>query len=414
MPEVMGLDIGGANTKACWLEVNRNQITRARGESVYFEVWRDPGGLHGVLEMLKGRGREFDLNPTPRAVGLTMTAELCDVFPSKARGVSAILAAARQAFTGIPVYVWTLDGDFVSLVEAEARPMEVAAANWLASAIALSRSPLVTVTPALLVDMGSTTTDILPLAKGKVDVYGRTDAERLTWGELVYTGILRTPVNSIASSVFIHGRPCRVANEYFAIMADVYRLLGCLQENDYVAAVPDGGARTPEGCARRLARVVASEPEVLGWEGIYALAWYIREKQIQQIMEAIWQVLSRKWGTGGICCREPGPLKPQGQGEERGGRHFGGEEPSKPGRPEKRETGGGSAPGGRDWPRRLIMAGPGIFLLEEVAERLGWEAYPWWELVPGVQGELTGDRRKERCALTAYAVASLLASRLEL
>lgn len=418
----MGLDIGGANTKACWLEIKDGQVIRVQGESIYYEVWRDPEGLHGVLEKLKRQAWRFGAGRAPRAVGLTMTAELCDVFTSKAQGVSSILATARQVFTGLPVYVWTLNGDFVSLAEAEARPMEAAAANWLASATALASSPLVTVTPALLVDMGSTTTDILPLAQGKVEVYGRTDVERLAWGELVYTGIIRTPVNAIASSVFIHGHPCRVANEYFAIMADVYRFLGYIQEDDYVAAVPDGGARTPEGCARRLARVVASEPEVLGWGGLYAVAGYIQEKQIQQIIEAIWQVLSRRWGIKGIWCREPGPQKPQSQGEERGSQQFWGKEPSRLGRPEGRETGPGSAPEERepgkgrppDWPRRLIMAGQGIFLLEQIAGRLGWEAIPWWEMVPGGQGEKIENGRREKYALTAYAVAWLLASRLDL
>jgi len=421
LPVFMGLDIGGANTKACWLEIEEGQVIRAQGESLYYEVWRDPGGLHGVLERLKKQAWRFSASRAPRAVGLTMTAELCDVFTSKAQGVRSILATARQVFTGIPVYVWTLNGDFVSLAEAEGRPVEAAAANWLASATALARFPQVKDTPALLVDMGSTTTDILPLAQGKVEVCGRTDVERLAWGELVYTGIIRTPVNAIAGSVFIHGHPCRVASEYFAIMADVYRFLGYIQEDDYVAAVPDNGARTPEGCARRLARVVASEPGVLGWGGLYAVAGYIQEKQIQQIIEAIWQVLSRRWGTNDTWRREPGPRMPQGQDEERGSQQFYERGPSLLGRPEGRATGPGPAPGERvpgegrppDWPRRLIMAGQGIFLLEQIAGRLGWEAIPWWELVPGGQGEETGNGRREKYALTAYAVAWLLASQLE-
>ncbi|WP_258359391.1 hydantoinase/oxoprolinase family protein [Moorella sulfitireducens] len=421
MPVVMGLDIGGANTKACWLEIKDGQVIRVHGESIYYEVWRDPEGLYGVLERLKGQAWRFGSGRAPGAVGLTMTAELCDVFTSKVQGVRLILAAARQVFTGTPVYVWTLNGDFVSLAGAEEQPMEAAAANWLASATALARSSRVKDTTALLVDMGSTTTDILPLSRGRVEVYGRTDVERLERGELVYTGIIRTPVNTITGSVFINGRPCRVTGEYFAITADVYRFLGYIREEDYVAAVPDNGARTPGGCARRLARVVASEPEVLGWSGIYAVARYIVEKQIQQVTEAIWQVLSRSRGTNGIWCPASGHRMLPRQGEEGGSRRFLGKEPPQMGPPGGRETGPGLTPEGQEpakgwppgWPRRLIMAGQGIFLLEQIAGRLGWEAIPWWELAPGSQGEIIDNGRWERYALTAYAVAWLLASQLE-
>lgn len=233
------------------------------------------------------------------------------------------------------------------------RTAEGAAANWLASATALAESPLIGDAPALLIDLGSTTTDILVLRHGK-RVKGHSDAERLASGELVYTGVLRTPVSAVTPQLYVGGLSCRVTSEYFAVMADVYRLLGYIGDSDYVVAVPDGGERTIEACARRLARVVASEREGLGWDGIYALAGYIREKQIQQIIDAIWQILSR--------ARQP-------------------------------------------WPQRLIMSGQGGFLLEEIASRLGWEAIPWWKLV-------TGDEEKGGYALTAYAVAWLLADRL--
>jgi len=347
----MGLDIGGANTKVCWLEMESGRVVRAKGDSVYHEVWRDPEGLRGVLEDFKYNWKMGD-GQTLQGVALTMTAELCDIFKSKAEGVITILRLVEQVFTDVPIYVWTTRGVFVSPSQTREKPLEVAAANWLASATALARSPLVNDEATLLVDMGSTTTDILPLVRGEVVAKGRTDLERLLYGELVYTGVLRTQVQAIVDYVHVNGMPCKVTSEYFSITADVYRLLGLIREEDYDVATPDGGGRDLTACAQRLARVVAADPEEFGRNGVYALARFIQEKQIQQVLDGIWQLLSRM------------------------------EQP---------------------WPKRLIMASQGAFLLKEVARRLEWEAIPWWECIPGAQ---------ESYALTAFAVARLLATQL--
>lgn len=296
-----------------------------------------------------------------------MTAELCDVFPSRAQGVEQILSLARAVFSDCPIYVWSLNGDFLAPDQALASPMEVAAANWLASATMLAQScEDIRAGSGLLVDMGSTTTDILPLARGQVRVRGRTDQERLAWGELVYTGVLRTPLHSIVKGVFIGGQPCPTTPEYFTIAADVYRVLGDIDEEAYTCPAPDGGSPSWEAASRRLARLVASEPEALGEVGILTLAGYIKEKHIQQITEAAYQVISRS----GMPLRIPGS----------------------------------------DSSPPLFMAGQGSFVLKEVARRLGWQPVPWWEAVPGIELK---DGSREPYALTAYALVWLLAKKLQ-
>src|SRR2546430_10215953 len=49
----------------------------------------------------------------------------------------------------------------------------------------------------------------------------RSDVERLREGELVYTGALRTPVEAIAPTVPVGGRPTGVSAEGFALAGDV-------------------------------------------------------------------------------------------------------------------------------------------------------------------------------------------------
>src|SRR6185436_19575645 len=130
----------------------------------------------------------------------------------------------------------TVDGSFVDVAHAIDDPIAVAAANWVATAhVAAQTHPNV-----LLIDVGTTTTDIIPIVGGRVVAHGRTDPDRLASGELVYIGAVRTPVEAIASHVPIDGRTAGVSAEAFALAGDVHVWRGRLAPEDYSAATPDG------------------------------------------------------------------------------------------------------------------------------------------------------------------------------
>lgn len=65
----------------------------------------------------------------------------------------------------------------------------------------------------ILVDIGSTTTDIIPIRNGSEAARGKYDIERLNTGELVYTGMLRTNVATIVDRVPIDDKWYRVSSE---------------------------------------------------------------------------------------------------------------------------------------------------------------------------------------------------------
>src|SRR5204862_4594167 len=150
-----------------------------------------------------------------RAMAVTMTAELADCFATKREGVAFVVDSVCLAFPGVETSIYGVDGRFHSVEDARMQPHRVAAANWMASATVAAR----TCPNTLFVDVGSTTTDIIPIVCGTVVARGRTDAARLRTGELIYTGALRTPICAIVRTVPLRGRRCRVAAEHFAIAA---------------------------------------------------------------------------------------------------------------------------------------------------------------------------------------------------
>jgi probable H4MPT-linked C1 transfer pathway protein len=299
MGGVIGLDVGGANTKAVW----RNGRER-RAVSRPFEVWRDRDALAAVLrEVVAG------VAPEPvEAVALTTTAELSDAFRTKREGVAFVLDAAEQALDVPQLLAFTTGGEVVPFAEARVRASEVAAANWVASALAVAAL----CPDALMIDVGSTTADVIPIAAGRVAAAGHSDLDRLLASELVYTGALRTNLAAISAQVPVRGGSCPVASELFAISADVHLILGHLAPGAYVCATPDGRPATVEFARERVARIVCADAEQLSAEEIDAIAAFLHTQQVRQIEAAARQV-SRRFegappvvplGVGAFLARE--------------------------------------------------------------------------------------------------------------
>ena len=279
-PAAVGLDIGGANTKAA--VVDGDKPVRVASEP--FEVWRRPDALAGAIASVVGR-----LGAEGAPVAMSTTAELVDAFRTKREGVLHVLDAARSALAGRELRVINTDGELIGFDQARTAPLRCAAANWVATAMLIARS----IPDAIMLDCGGTTTDVIPIQGGEVVAQGHTDVERLLSGELVYTGALRTNVATIVSHVPIGGRPCPVSSELFAVSADAHLLRGSLTSDECTCTFPDGrGASLPEARAR-LARVVCADPEQLGEGDIEAIAAAVEEAQVAAIAGALERVIAR-------------------------------------------------------------------------------------------------------------------------
>jgi probable H4MPT-linked C1 transfer pathway protein len=279
---VLGWDIGGVHTKVA--RVESGVIASVLEEP--FELQREPAALVSLLQRL---ARDAGASGDARHA-VTMTAELSQMFRTKRDGVAFVVDAVQTAFPGTTIRVFTVEGRFISTNDARQHPLSVAAANWMATAAILAQR----YADALLIDVGSTTTDIIPIAGGRVVACGRTDVERLGSGELVYTGAVRTPVEAVVQHVTIGGTRVGVSAEGFALTGDVHVWRGDLREEDYSAPTPDGRSRDRDACGDRLLRVVCADREMLGDREIGAMADEIAAAQVRQIADAVSRVAANQ------------------------------------------------------------------------------------------------------------------------
>lgn len=274
---IVGLDIGGANLKAASVD--------GKARSLAFPMWEEPQRLASRLRELTA-----DMGDISR-FAVTMTAELADCFETKAEGVGFILNQVRELAEDRPVAVWQTGGEFVDPEIALEIPLLVAAANWHALATWVGR--LVPKGPAIMIDIGSSTTDVIPLIDGRPVPTGMTDVERLLAGELLYTGARRTPVFAFAHSVPLRGGHCPLAAELFATTLDVHLILGMADENRNDIDTANGRPATKACAIDRLARMLCCDRSELSDAEIIDIAEFLHDVQKQRIRGCIDKVRLR-------------------------------------------------------------------------------------------------------------------------
>jgi (4-(4-[2-(gamma-L-glutamylamino)ethyl]phenoxymethyl)furan-2-yl)methanamine synthase len=246
-------------------------------------LWLGLGSLEAAFDAIRAQ-----LGRADRHV-ITMTGELCDAFPTRREGVAGLAAIAANHLAPSAPSIYAGRAGFVDLGEAGSHAPDIASANWHASAALVALK----LRDALFIDIGSTTADLIPIVAGHVASVGYSDAERLASGELVYSGMTRSFVMSMASRAPFRGAWTPLMNEYFASSADVHRILDDLPDGADKMATADGREKTVEASRARLARMIGRETDegdVSEWNGL--AAWFA-EAQIRHIADAASLRLSR-------------------------------------------------------------------------------------------------------------------------
>lgn len=281
---ILALDVGGVNIKAASIKVGEPH--RLLGFCThYFPIWKF--GKEKLFDALNQVNKTLGLECD--TVALTMTAELSDAYQTKREGVEHIVDTVQRVYRGKPIYVLNTSGSFLDPESSIKSPLEVAGANWIATAWLAGKL----LSSCVMIDVGSTTTDIIPVVKGRVAAKGKTDLERLQSGELVYTGALRTNLAALARRVPVNGVLTPLSAEYFASTGDVHLILKHISEDEFTVETADGRGRSIGEAYARLARIVCADVEMLSKETLDKIAKYLYKVQLKQIVDALKKVLTR-------------------------------------------------------------------------------------------------------------------------
>ncbi len=349
---IIGWDIGGAHVKAVLLDAQGHVLD---AKQVYCPLWRGLNELESAVDAIL-----FEIQATSHAV--TMTGELADIFPDRYTGVLTIAQTMQQKLSAknpkVALKFFAGNKGFVSLEQVAEVTADIASMNWLASMCYLAKQ----LPQAIFIDIGSTTTDIALLSNGKPHVLGYNDAARMQCDELVYTGVVRTPLMALAQKIPFAGQLVNVAAEHFATTADVYTLTSELAPEDNMADTADGTEKSVVASARRIARMVgwdAHDAPLSAWVG---LAHAFKHAQLNLVRQALLSKLSLQQKT-----------------EESAG-----------------------------LPLQLVGAGAGEFLISSLAQQLG---ISYCSVSDFIHAESSVIKNMAKVCFPAFAVASLGLSR---
>ncbi|ALG68745.1 hydantoinase/oxoprolinase family protein [Beggiatoa leptomitoformis] len=281
---IIGWDVGGAHLKVAYLD---KQAHLQFVKQYPCPLWQGLDHLHkAIIEALAS----LPYTPQTTLHGVTMTGELVDLFPDRATGVRELIRVLAQHIEEGHLFFFGGTGGLLTSEQAMQHTELVASANWLATGLLTGQ----TIEQGLLIDMGSTTTDLLLIEQATINHRGYSDFERMHAGELVYTGVVRTPLMTVTNQVPFYGSWQPLMAEHFATTADIYRLVGALDEQLDMMPAADGQDKTPIDSARRVARMLGVDVNVAELPKWQSVARYLIDCQARRIMDAIDIQLSRQ------------------------------------------------------------------------------------------------------------------------
>ena len=268
-----GWDIGGAHVKLAYID----------NDMLCVQQWDCPlwKGLNELVSVMQMALKVIPIHVNNHHV--TMTGELVDIFTSRDHGVKEIMRVfLEQIPSTSAVKFYSRDG-LVNHEKALLNTASIASANWIASGRCVSKKN----ESVVFVDMGSTTTDVLSIENGMLDLNGLSDFERLRSGELVYTGVVRSCINTVCQKILYKGDLIPLMAEYFSMTADVYRILDWLPAHADYGNTMDGQAKDKTSSMRRLARMIGEDYREQDKQEWISVAQYIADQQMEMVKNSL-------------------------------------------------------------------------------------------------------------------------------
>ena len=282
---VLGWDVGGAHLKAALVDAGGSALTVVQ---VACPLWRGLNllrqAVNDILQQIESAGNH--LGNIRHAV--TMTGELADIFPDRLQGVAQI-SSLMLAQLGQSTRFYAGKAGLVDAIDIPQYAAEIASANWLASAEFVAHL----LPQGLFADIGSTTADFVLFRDKKVHSRGSGDGERMQYEELVYSGVVRTPLMALGSRIPFAGEWQTLAAEHFATTADIYRLTGDLDGSEDMVETADGAGKTPEESARRIARMIGRDFQDAPLSDWKTLAEAFKQNHLNILKHSVMRHISR-------------------------------------------------------------------------------------------------------------------------
>ncbi len=285
---ILGLDIGGVNTKTALIKFQNSEIEESFSHIEYFPFWEKsiddiPKMLTMVVSKLEKKSDNKYKLINVDQIAITITAELSDAFQTKREGILTILDALGKVFEIEKLFFINNEGKFIDYKTAKSNYALIAAANWVSTSLFLGHF----ISQCVLIDAGSTTIDIIPILDSYPVAKGKDDISRMLNHELIYTGGLRATIPSITHVVPYKGELIRISFEKFALVSDIHRILNNISEEEYINDTADNRSKSIDDCYARLARIICMDIDTITKDELDEITQYIYKKQIEIVSEEI-------------------------------------------------------------------------------------------------------------------------------
>ena len=275
--EIIGWDIGGAHIKASKINfVKKKTLTK----QLFCPIWININNLNKSILKIKKKLGGCDYH------AITMTAELADIFKNRNEGTKKIINILCKAIPEKKIFFYSNLKTFLKKKEALKKTDAINSMNWHATASLISNF----YPNCILVDMGSSTTDIIPIKKKRIIAKGNNDYKRLVYRELIYFGVIRTPITAIEKNK-------NLIYENFANLGDIYRVLNKLPKKIDLTPSQDNKSKSKNDSARRIARVFGKDYKKKDFNTWKKLALKIENKQKKILKENINKIRKRNFSS---------------------------------------------------------------------------------------------------------------------
>lgn len=238
----IGWDIGGAHTK---YTINSKALVKPDSIIIPLQLWKSLEPLKKLINDIydKYSHRYTIIN------GLTMSGEMCDSFNNREEGVKKILSLFNRGSS--KNYIYTSKHGIVPMNKYK-NCKYIASMNWhiIASYVKNIYKNVIAI------DLGSTTTDIILIKNYKCINQRIDDHTGLKSSELIYTGVLRTPIFSVVKSISYNRQIYNLIPENYATMADIYRVLGVIGSQEDYSTTADGRSKSQLNSFMRVSRLL--------------------------------------------------------------------------------------------------------------------------------------------------------------